>query len=70
MFFNSSLGEFDMTIYDNAGSDSKRWFGIIFHICVLIVNMLLLLNLVIAIMSDTFARYSDVMLGLFSQGIV
>jgi len=70
MFFESSLGQFDMKIYDNAGSDAKRWFGVVFHITVLIVNMLLLLNLVIAIMSDTFARYSDVMLGLFSQGIV
>ena len=32
--------------------------------------MLLLLNLVIAIMTDTYSFYSKVMLGLFSQGII
>merc|ERR1719464_376692 len=32
--------------------------------------MLLLLNLVIAIMSDTFAKLTDLKDGLFSQGIV
>lgn len=59
MFFESALGAWDFSIYENAGSVSKQWFGIIFHITVLIVNMLLLLNLVIAIMSDTYSKYSS-----------
>ena len=66
MFFESALGAWDMTIYENAGSESKQWFGVLFHIAVLIVNMLLLLNLVIAIMSDTFAKLTDLKDGLFS----
>ena len=32
--------------------------------------MLLLLNLVIAIMSDTYSRYAALKLGLYSQGII
>lgn len=32
--------------------------------------MLLLLNLVIAIMSDTYSRFANVKLGLYSQGII
>ena len=36
----------------------------------IIVNLLLLLNLVIAIMSDTYANLSQVKLGLYLQGII
>ena len=70
MFFESALGNWDFSIYDEVDSELKRWYGITFHIIVLLVNMLLLLNLVIAIMSDTYALYEKVMLGLFSQGII
>ena len=66
MFFESALGNWDFSIYDQVDSELKRWYGITFHIIVLLVNMLLLLNLVIAIMSDTYALYEKVMLGLFS----
>ena len=72
MFFESSLGNWDFTMYEEEviGSEAKHWYAVIFHITVLLVNMLLLLNLVIAIMSDTYRIYSEVMLGLFSQGII
>ena len=70
MFFESALGNFEFTMYDDAGSVSKKWFGIIFHITVVTVNMILLLNLVIAIMTDTYRTYAEVKLGLFAQGII
>ena len=72
MFFESALGNWDFGIYDvdNIGSETKHWYGILFHLFVLLVNMLLLLNLVIAIMSDTYTFYVNVRLGLFSQGII
>ena len=68
MFFESSLGNWNFDIYsaDPKMSEAKKWYGILFHITVLLVNMLLLLNLVIAIMSDTYAEYSSMKLGLFS----
>ena len=48
----------------------KKYFGIIFHTIVICINMLLLLNLVIAIMADTWATLSEVKLGLYLKGIV
>ena len=44
MFFESALGNWDFSIYDQVDSELKRWYGITFHIIVLLVNMLLLLN--------------------------
>ena len=71
MFFESSLGNWDFSIYeDESMSLGKKWYGILFHMTVLLVNMLLLLNLVIAIMSDTYSAFATVKLGLFSQGII
>ena len=72
MFFESALGNWDFQIYEEEriGSEAKHWYATVFHIIVLLVNMLLLLNLVIAIMSDTYRMYADVRLGLFSQGII
>ena len=60
------MGDWDFDIYEDAGSDSKKWYGIVFHIAVIAVNMLLLVNLVIAIMTDTYRIYAEVNLGLFS----
>ena len=69
MFFQTSLGEWDFEIYDKLG-DGKKYFGIVFHVIVICVNMLLLLNLVIAIMSTTYAEFAEVKLGLYLQGII
>ena len=48
------MGEFTFTQYDELGED-KKYFGIIFHVLVVTMNMVLMLNLIIAIMSDTYA---------------
>jgi len=69
MLFASALGDWDFSIYDELG-ENKKYIGILFHIIVICANMLLLLNLVIAIMSDTYANLADVKLGLYSQGII
>ena len=66
MFFQSALGEWDYGIYDDVGSEGKRWFGVLFHTALVIVNMMLMVNLVIAIMTDTYRIYQDEKLGLFS----
>ena len=69
MFFASALGDFDFDMYDELG-EGKKYFGIVFHILVISINMLLLLNLVIAIMSDTYSRFAEVNVGLYAQGII
>ena len=50
--FESALGQFDLEIYEELGE--KKYMGIVFHIVFLASNLLLLLNLIIALMSDTY----------------
>ena len=50
-YLNSALGEFDLDQYDNY-KGFKRWFGLGLHILVLFANMILMINLLIALMSD------------------
>ena len=69
MLIQTAFGEFDIEIYNDLG-EGKKYFGQIFHLIVIIVNILLMLNLVIAIMSDTYSQLSEVKLGLYLQGIV
>ena len=69
LHFATSMGVFDFTIYNEMG-ETKKYYGIAFHGVVLLANMLLMLNLVIAIMSDTYSRLSEVQLGLYSVGII
>lgn len=45
-------------------------FGIVFHVVVVIMNLILLLNLVIAILTETYIRFSKVQLGLYYDGVV
>ena len=63
MFFQYALGLFDMTIYDGSTS-SRKLIGIIYSCIVLVVNMLVLMNLLIAIMQDTYKKYSQMKRGL------
>ena len=62
------MGFWDFSIYEKLSLGSK--FGIVFHVCVIIMNMILLLNLVIAILTETYSRFSKVKLGLYYDGVV
>lgn len=50
-YFMASLGEFDLHQYDET-EGWKRYYGMGLHVIVLFVNMILMINLLIAIMSD------------------
>jgi hypothetical protein len=52
------MGSWDLTIYDEL-ADDRRFFGIVFHFILICVNLLLLLNLMIALMSDTYGDLSE-----------
>lgn len=69
VYFQSAMGSWNFTIYEVMGED-KKYYGITFHCVVILCNLLLLLNLVIAIMSDTYAKLAEVQLGLYSVGII
>jgi len=48
----------------------ERWFGLFLHVLVLFINMILIINLLIAIMSDTYARLSDLRVGLYWATVI
>ena len=56
MFFEASLGNWLLIIYSELTIGNE--VGEIYHVIVVIVNMVLMLNLVIAILSETYARLS------------
>jgi hypothetical protein len=57
LIFNSAFGSYDFSIYDNLEEDRKM-IGYGYQIIALCLNLLVLVNLLIAIMSETYARFS------------
>lgn len=75
--FEWSLGSFDDTIFDenfpNPKSNiyfSEHFVGRVFLFIVLLVNLVLILNLLIAILSMTYEMYNDKRKGLFYEDLV
>ena len=68
MLFQSALGQWDLSIYEKFSMG--RHFGEFFHLIVIILNMVLLINLVIAILSETYTRLSEQKLGLYYDGVI
>lgn len=68
-YLMASLGNFDLFQYDEL-EGWKRYYGIFLHIIVLFYNMLILVNLLIAIMSDEYASLSEVKTGLYWGSVI
>ena len=68
-YLNASLGDFDLEQYDEM-EGWKKYFGIGLHVMVLFSFMILLINLLIAIMSDTYALMAEVRTGLFWSSVI
>ena len=60
----ASLGNFDLYQHD-ATEGWKSYYGMFLHIGVLFFNMILMINLLIAIMSDQYSVLSATRTGLF-----
>ena len=69
MIFQTAMGAWDLTVYDVL-SDDRKYIGVLFHILLICVNLLLLLNLMIALMSDTYANLAVLKRGLYYKCIV
>ena len=63
-YLMASLGSFDLNQYDE-DVGWKKYFGMGLHVLVLSSNMILMINLLIAIMSDQYAVLTEVRTGLF-----
>ena len=68
-YLMSALGSFDLDQYEDY-QGFKRWFGLALHVLVLFANMILLINLLIALMSDQYARMSEQRIGLFWSTVI
>ena len=64
-----SLGDFDLEKYDEL-EGWKKYYGLILEICVIFTNMILMINLLIAMMSDMYVSLSEVKLGLFWAQVI
>lgn len=74
-FIQASFGEYDLTIFDvfvQTQPERKllRQFGIGFVLSFVFINMLLLLNIVIAMMADTYAMMTSVRRGIYNYNVV
>eukprot|EP00347_Sterkiella_histriomuscorum_P005768 403355340 len=68
MLIQSSLGQWDLEMYDNLSLGA--YIGKSYHLMFLIVNMVLLLNLMIAILSTTFSNLHQLQLALYYDEIL
>jgi len=68
LFFESALGQWDFTIYNN--SKYPPLFGQAFHMIVIMLNMIMFVNLMIAVLSETYQRLSIQKLGLYYDGVI
>lgn len=75
-YYESALGSWDTSPYcdiiefSGEADDFLCTFGIIYTVLFLLVNLVLVLNLVIALLSSIFAYYEDKTLGLYYEVIV
>jgi hypothetical protein len=68
LFFQSAFGIWDFSIYKDFHMGAK--FGQFFHLIFILLNMVLLVNLIIAILSETYQRLSMQKLGLYYDGVI
>ena len=65
--FKIALGAYDLDLYEN---DPDYWKGYVFSLGFFIINSFLLLNYVIAVMTDTYANLEKNRLGLYYDGLM
>lgn len=68
VFFGASLGKMPAKYYQGFYLGSE--VGGLYHYAVIIVNMLLMLNVVISILSETYSRLSPQKLGLYYDSLI
>ena len=68
LLLESSLGQWDMNMYD--GLSLGKYVGVIFHCFFLLMNLVMLLNLIIAILSNVYDTYQPKSLALYYDGVI
>jgi len=68
-YMMASLGNFDLYQYDEIGG-WKQYFGVFLHLTVIFFNMILMINLFIAMMSSTYIVLEGLRAGLFWASVI
>ena len=66
--FGTGLNNYDLSVFDNWNQNPLA--GKLFIFACIIVNSIVLLNFIIAILTDTYAKLSTKSLGLYYDGII
>ena len=66
--FGSGLANYDLTVFKTLSLGEE--YGQIFIIFIVIANSIIMLNFIIAILADTYSKYSSQSLGLYYDGII
>ena len=69
-FMMASLGNFDIYQHDELEEEWKHYFGTMLHFAVIFSYMILMVNLLIAMMSDTYNNLTELRTGLFWGSVV
>jgi len=65
--FNATFGSYDFAIFEVYNDLlPAKYFGHFFMISFLAINMILLLNMVVAMMSDTYAIMGETRKGIYN----
>ena len=68
LMFGSGLANYDLTVFKTLSLGEE--YGQIFIIFIVIANSIIMLNFIIAILADTYSKYSSQSLGLYYDGII
>lgn len=69
--FNTTFGNFDFTIFNAYAMDSfMHFFGHGFLMFFIVTNLILLLNMVIAMMSDTYNTMNETLIGIYYHRVL
>ena len=71
-FIDAAFGSYNLSIFDIYEPDriALKWFGIIFILAFVFLNLLILLNILIAMMADTYSLMTSVRKGLYNGNII
>ena len=72
-WIESSLGNWDVGIFDHLideGKPTQRLIGVWFLLTFVLINLLILVNVVIAMMADTYALMTSVRKGVYNFNII
>ena len=68
--FNASFGSYNLSLFDQYEKDEFKYLGQAFLIIFIFVNLVLLLNMVIAMMADTYALMTEISKGVYNNAVL